>query len=110
MKLLFDQNLSHRLPDRLQDVFPGSAHSSNVLSAQCSDERIWKYAVQHDFLVVSKHSNFSDMSRDRGQPPKIIRLTIGNCTVDQVEQLLRRYLDEIIAFYRDQTRDLLQLG
>ena len=110
MRLLFDQNLSHRLPDRIQDVFPGSVHTRNVLSAQCSDDAIWNYAVEHDFLVVSKDSNFAEMSADRGQPPKVIRLTIGNCTVDEVEQLLRHHMDDILAFNNDQGRSLLQLG
>jgi predicted nuclease of predicted toxin-antitoxin system len=26
MRLLFDQNLSHKLVDRLSDIFPGSVH------------------------------------------------------------------------------------
>ena len=110
MKLIFDQNLSHRLPDHLLDVFPGSVHSRNVLSAQCSDESIWNYAIEHDFLIVSKDSNFTEMSQKRGQPPKVIRLTIGNCTVAEVDQLVRRHLDDIVDFNADETRALLQLG
>ena len=43
-------------------------------------------------------------------PPKVMSLTIGNCTVDEVAQLLRRYKDEIRAFKNDEKRTLFRLG
>ena len=110
MKLLFDQNLSHRLPDRIQDLYPGSQHSRLVLSQSARDEDIWEYASTHDFVIVSKDVNFGELSRDRGHPPKVIRLTIGNCTVNQVESLLRRYENDIRIFNDSDAQGLMQLS
>ncbi|HEY7314960.1 MAG TPA: DUF5615 family PIN-like protein [Gemmataceae bacterium] len=44
MKLLFDQNLSHRLVGQLAAEFPGSAHVRDAGLASASDSVIWAYA------------------------------------------------------------------
>ena len=110
MKLLFDQNLSHRLPSRIQDIYPESQHSRLVLSQSAKDEEIWEYASNHDFVIVSKDVNFAGLSRHRGYPPKVIRLIIGNCAVNQVESLLRLYETDIRAFNDSEAEGLMQLG
>ncbi|MCY4649599.1 MAG: DUF5615 family PIN-like protein [bacterium] len=44
MKLLFDENLSPRLPRLLSDIYPGSAHVVALGINQTGDSGIWKYA------------------------------------------------------------------
>jgi predicted nuclease of predicted toxin-antitoxin system len=44
VKLLFDQNLSHRLPARLADLFPDSAHVRAAGLDQSPDDQIWEHA------------------------------------------------------------------
>lgn len=39
--LLFDENLSHKLPAKLGDVFPGSAHVRHVGLLGAADEHVW---------------------------------------------------------------------
>jgi predicted nuclease of predicted toxin-antitoxin system len=41
MKLLFDQNLSHRLLTELGDLFPGSLHVRLLGLAEADDLQIW---------------------------------------------------------------------
>jgi hypothetical protein len=41
LKLLFDQNLSHRLVDRLRDIFPDSKHVRFVGLAYADDGPVW---------------------------------------------------------------------
>lgn len=41
MKLLFDQNLSHRLITELGDLFPGSLHVRMPGLAEADDLQIW---------------------------------------------------------------------
>lgn len=42
MKLLLDQNLSHRLVPSLSDVCPGSVHVRDAGLAQADDEAVWR--------------------------------------------------------------------
>ena len=58
MKLLFDQNLSPRLPNQLEDIFPGSVHVREVGLIKVTDTLIWEYARQHELILISKDADF----------------------------------------------------
>ena len=58
MKLLFDQNLSPRLPNQLEDIFPGSLHVREVRLIKATDTLIWEYARQHELILISKDADF----------------------------------------------------
>ena len=47
MRLLFDQNLSHRLLAALDDLFPLSLHVRLLGMAEADDITIWNYALAH---------------------------------------------------------------
>lgn len=98
MKLLFDQNLSRRLPARLDDIFPGSAQVWNVGLAESDDTAIWEYARANGFAIVSKDADFQQRSLLFGHPPKFIWLRVGNGSTREVEQLLRRHSATIHTF------------
>lgn len=98
MKLLFDENVSPRLVGGLTDVFPGSVHVHDIGLARATDVAIWAYAREHDFTIVSKDSDFHQVSFLRGPPPKVIWIRRGNCTTADIEKLLRSNRTGIRAF------------
>lgn len=89
MKLLFDENLSPRLVRSLSDVFPGSIHVRDVGLSCADDAAIWDYARDHELTIVSKDSDFHQVSFLRGPPPKVIWIRRGNCSTGEIETLLR---------------------
>lgn len=62
MKLLFDENLPPRLVAGLSDVFPGSVHVRDVGLSRATDAAIWGYARDHGLTIVSKDSDFHQVS------------------------------------------------
>lgn len=72
MNLLFDQNLSPRLVASLADAFPNSAHVRDVGLGRADDESVWRYAAENSLTIVSKDSDFHQLSFLRGHPPKIV--------------------------------------
>jgi len=90
VKLLFDQNLSHRLPQKMRDLFPQSLHVRAAGLDQSSDEDIWTYAKANDCCIVTQDADFAERSRLYGAPPKVVWLRCGNSTPQQVESILRR--------------------
>lgn len=54
MKLLFDQNLSHRLVNRLADLFPGSMQMRLVGLDRASDVELWDHAARDGHADVSR--------------------------------------------------------
>ncbi len=89
MKLLFDQNLSHRLVALLADVFPESSHVRVLGLAESDDLAIWQYAASHDFSIVTQDSDYSDWYKLRDAPPKIVWLRCGNASTNIIHLKLR---------------------
>ena len=98
MRLLFDENLSSLLVGGLPDVFPGPAHVRDVGLMRASDTAIWAYAKEQGLTIVSKDSDFHQVSFLRGPPPKVIWSRRGNCATADIERLLRSSRAGILAF------------
>lgn len=110
MKLLFDENLSHKLADRLADLFPDSTHVRNVGLKSSDDPAVWGFAVHNEFVIVSKDADMHDRSLVFGFPPKIIWIRLGNCSTAEVEDMIRREIDVITKFLDDQFASFLALS
>lgn len=101
MKLLFDENLPRSMVRRLADLFPDSAHVATLGLESTDDLGVWAYAKERGFAIVTKDSDFHDVSAVRGAPPKVVWLRIGNSSVDDVERVLRAAAPAILAFDED---------
>ena len=110
MKLLFDQNLSHRLVTQLATEFPGAAHVRDVGLAAAPDPDVWAHAAAHDFVIVSKDTDFQQRALLHGHPPKVVWVRVGNCSTATVAALFRSRLDDIQAFGTDPTASFLALS
>jgi predicted nuclease of predicted toxin-antitoxin system len=109
MKLLFDQNLSHRLCGELEDLFSGSAHVRPLGLAEADDRAIWDFARLNGFTIVSLDADFADMAVFYGAPPKVIWLRAGNRPTAAVAALLRSHAGPIIVFAQDISSSCLEL-
>ena len=110
MKLLFDQNLSWRLPAKLADLYPDSRHIREFGLKQAQDIDIWNYAEANDFVIVTKDVDFQQRSLLFGHPPKVMRLRVGNCTVRMIEELLRKHAEIIHVFGSDEKKSYMVLS
>ena len=98
MKLLFDQNLSHRLVGLLADRFPGSLHVAECGLADADDRMIWSFARDLNYVIASKDSDFSDLSFLFGAPPKAVWVRVGNGPTSAIAELLRSQAARLEAF------------
>jgi len=109
VSLLFDQNLSRRLPALLATEFPGAEQVAGTGLATADDRAVWAYAAAHGLAVVSKDADFVQLSAAFGPPPKVIWLRIGNGPTRDVVALLRTRLADVQAFLADPAADVLEL-
>lgn len=109
MSLLFDQNLSRRLPALLATEFPGSEQVFLVGLAAADDRAVWAYAAARGLAVVSKDADFAALSATLGPPPKVIWLRVGNGPTRDVAALLRTRASDVRAFLADPVAGLLEL-
>ena len=78
MKLLLDENLSRRIVPFIQDHYPLSTQVALVGLEQADDKTIRQYAIDNNFVIVTKDADFYEMNMLYDQPPKIVWLKIGN--------------------------------
>ena len=110
MKLLFDENISPKLPGLLKALFTGSAHVRECRLLGLPDEDIWEYARANNFIIVSKDSDFQQRSMLYGSPPKFVWLQIGNCTSNQIVALITTHEEDIRTFNNDALEAVLVLS
>ena len=109
-ELLFDENLSPLLPDLVADLFPLSRHVRQVGLLGADDSAIWEHAAANDFAIVTKNDDFRQMAVLRGPPPKVVWLTIGNCTTSLVSRLLRQHHAGLLEFHALEHKSLVSIG
>jgi len=107
--LLFDQNLSPRLVERLADVYPESVHVFSLGLGDAMDIEIWQYAHDHDYMIVTKDADFSEFGVIKGFPPKIIWIRRGNCSTKDIESILRENYSAISQLSDDGETGILTL-
>ncbi len=98
MKLLFDENLSPKLPRLVAPAFPDSQHVRELGLKGKSDEEIWAYAGANGFAIVSKDKDFYQRALVFGAPPKLVWLCLGNCTRNELLALMQRHERDILVF------------
>jgi predicted nuclease of predicted toxin-antitoxin system len=109
MKLLLDQNISHRILPGLLPFFPESKHVRDFEMASSDDTAIWNLAAREKFAIVSKDSDFLYRSLVSTGLPKVIQLHVGNCSSKQIQELLLRQTAVIKRFLSSPEETLLVL-
>jgi predicted nuclease of predicted toxin-antitoxin system len=110
MKLLFDHNLSPRLVLTLADLYPNSQHVFPLQMDRDDDRLIWDYAVQNDYVIVTRDSDYNDLSLVRGFPPKVIWIRRGNCSTKEIETILRSSTQAIHEFFQNPALGILTVS
>ena len=95
--LLLDHNISHKLikdPELCalyqgwEYVYPLGLHDSD-------DEIIWKHAQKNKLIIISKDNDFYRISAEKGYPPSVVKLSVGNCSTNHIKAILHKYHSEI---------------
>lgn len=88
MKLLFDQNISFRIISKIEANFPEAKQVKQLGIENYSDVKIWKFAKEYEFSIVTFDADFFDLSNLKGHPPKIIWLRFGNTKTDFLADII----------------------
>ena len=78
MKLLLDANISWKLIKILKPIFDDCTHVDLInLPIPAKDEGIWNFALENDYIIVTKDNDFLNLLELRGFPPKVILIRSG---------------------------------
>jgi predicted nuclease of predicted toxin-antitoxin system len=109
VKLLLDQNISYRLVNKINSLFPETEQVKRIGLENKPDRDIWDYAQKENFTIVTFDSDFYDMSLLLGHPPKVIWLKLGNTTTKNIESIIFEKSDQIEAFLEDRELSCLEI-
>ena len=97
MRLLLDENPSHRLVPRLQTAYPGASQVTLVGLGSADDLVLWRFARENGYVLVTQDNDFLDLAAQHGPPPMVIRLALGNSSNAQVMSALLNGQPAILA-------------
>lgn len=109
LRLLFDENLSEALLGALADCFPDALHVRRLGAGGSPDTAIWRLALAHECLLVTRDEDFLRLSVLHGPPPKVVWVALGNCSNAEVAALLRTRALDIAAFAEQEEAGFLVL-
>jgi predicted nuclease of predicted toxin-antitoxin system len=88
VKLLFDQNISYRILDKISKDFPVASQVRLLGLTNAKDRDIWDYAKKNGFSIVTFDADFYDIATIQGHPPKIVWLKTGNRTTMHLAEII----------------------
>lgn len=109
-RLLFDENLSWRLPTLLASDFPQSTHPELLRMRGASDTSLWHLAAKQGYCIVSKDDDFRQRAVLYGPPPKVVWLAIGNASTAHIADLIRSHSATIYSFTNHLESAVLRLS
>ena len=101
MKLLFDQNISHRVVLAILPEIPEARHVRDFNLQYSKDMEIWRFAKENGNSIVTFDSDFNNLATLFGHPPKIIWLRFGNTLTQELAKKLITRIDVIKSFLTD---------
>jgi len=101
MKFLFDQNISHRILKLFPEKYAASTTVKKEELINAPDRKIWEFAKQNNYIIVTQDSDFNELNTLYGFPPKIIWIRTGNLRTQAIVDILIDYSQEIDKFIKD---------
>jgi len=111
MKLLLDANLSWRLVPILKEHFGECVHVDSIpdLDFPAKDTKIWQWAKDNGYCIVTQDNDFNNLISIRGFPPKIVWLKTGNCSIKITADILVRSKQAIKELLSSKEYGLLEV-
>ena len=97
MKIIIDAQLSPHLAKWISEVFKIESYSVAFLGMlNAIDTVIFDYARKENAIVMTKDEDFIKIQHRLGSPPKIIWITCGNTTNQNIRKILEDKLPEAL--------------
>lgn len=84
--VFFDEHL----PARVSFQTSLTVVHSRDLGMSLSDTNLWHYALEHDYVIMTKDADFSNRILLADPPPKVVHSRFGNLRLSEFHQHLAR--------------------
>ena len=84
MRFLVDNQLPIALARFLAGRGTECHHVLDLGFGQASDREIWRYAAEHQMVVISKDEDFFRLAEQPGAAVQLVWVRLGNCRTSQL--------------------------
>jgi predicted nuclease of predicted toxin-antitoxin system len=110
MKILIDQNISHRIIALLASLPFDFIHVKTVGLFDATDNHIYRFAKQNDIVaILTMDDDFQYIQLQEGVPPKIIWLRVGNCSTLVLSNIIIQHSENIATMLSDEESDGIEI-
>lgn len=78
MRFLVDAQLPPGLARLLRERGHEAEHVTDIGPADTADRDLWRYALAHDAVIVTKDEDFANMVTAAREAPPVIWIRVGN--------------------------------
>lgn len=111
MRFLVDAQLPERLTRQLRDAGHDAVHTAQLSEGnRTSDQEINRLADEQDRIVISKDRDFRDSHLLRRTPGRLLVVSTGNISNDDLLALFNEHLAAIVAAFGEATLVELRSG
>ena len=97
MRFLVDAQLPPALARFLASAGHEAEHVDEIGLVSAADSNIWRYAKDHDAIIVTKDEDFVALRAFSGQGPAVVWVRIGNTTREALLGRMSSALPAVIA-------------
>ncbi|WP_324780298.1 DUF5615 family PIN-like protein [Thiobacillus sedimenti] len=96
-RFLVDAQLPPALARKIAAMGHEASHVLDVGLLECSDSRIWDYALENGAIIITKDEDFAIRASVSKAPPMIVWVRIGNCPNARLLAWFAAELPSVIA-------------
>lgn len=101
MRFLIDAQLPPALARMLASRGHIAEHVNDVGLGNAADRALWRYAIEHGAVLVTKDEDFSNMFLLSGKSPVVVWIRVGNtrrqALLDWLDPLIDRIVELVTA-------------
>ena len=110
MKILIDQNISHRIIALLTTLPFDFIHVKMVGLAHANDWEMYRFAKSNDMVaILTMDDDFQYIQLQEGVPPKIIWLRVGNCSTSVLAEIIKQHTLDLVAMIANDECDGIEI-
>ncbi len=110
MRVIIDQNISHRIIPKIVHLFDETAHVRTLGLINAPDVVIFRNAKQQKFdAILTLDEDFENIILQNAPPPKILWLRVRNCSTQHLAEIIKNNIDLINDFLVSEDHDCLEI-
>jgi predicted nuclease of predicted toxin-antitoxin system len=98
VRFLIDAQLPPALARWLCEAGHDARHVEDVNLREAEDSPIWRYALEHQTVIVTKDEDFAERARHHRNAPVIVWLRVGNVSNRELRQCFLPHLPQVLAW------------